>query len=80
VTRTLHLPAAVCEDMLQHARDARPEECCGLLLGRDDEVWQSVRARNVALDPIRRFLVDPADHFAALRRGRRRCRTSASSM
>lgn len=47
-----------------------PAECCGLLLGRGDEVVHAVRARNIAPEPTRRFLVDPADHFAALRRGR----------
>jgi proteasome lid subunit RPN8/RPN11 len=47
-------------------------ECCGLLLGHDDEIVESVRARNVAGDPATRFLIDPADHFAALRAARSR--------
>jgi proteasome lid subunit RPN8/RPN11 len=55
-----------------HARETAPEECCGLLLGRGDEVVEAVRARNVADDPATRFLVDPVDHFAARRTARER--------
>jgi proteasome lid subunit RPN8/RPN11 len=56
--------------MLQHAIEAAPEECCGLLLGHSGEVIDVVRAANVAADPLRRYQVDPAAHFAAIRRGR----------
>ncbi len=67
---TVRVAAAAYEDMLRHARETMPEECCGLLIGRDDEILHAVRARNIAAEPRRRFLVDPADHFAAIRRGR----------
>jgi proteasome lid subunit RPN8/RPN11 len=53
-----------------HAREAAPAECCGLLLGRGDEIVEATRARNVAADPATRFLIDPADHFAAMRSAR----------
>jgi proteasome lid subunit RPN8/RPN11 len=55
-----------------HAREAVPDECCGLLLGRDDEIVEVAPARNVADDPRTRFLIDPADHFEALRAARAR--------
>src|SRR5262245_19654424 len=61
------ISAAVVSDILAHARDEAPQECCGLLLGSPARVVRSVRARNSASDPVRRFLVDPADHFAAIR-------------
>jgi proteasome lid subunit RPN8/RPN11 len=57
---------------VRHAREAAPTECCGLLVGRGDEVMEAVRARNVADEPATRFLIDPVDHFAALRRARER--------
>jgi proteasome lid subunit RPN8/RPN11 len=56
--------------MVRHARTCAPDECCGLLLGRDGEIVEAVRARNVAADPARRFLIDPVDHFAAIRTAR----------
>ena len=57
----------VVSDILAHAREEAPRECCGLLLGSVTKVERSVRTRNRASDPVRRFLVDPTDHFAAIR-------------
>jgi len=58
--------------MVRHARACAPDEGCGLLLGRDGEIVEAVRARNVAGDPATRFLIDPGDHFAAIRTARAR--------
>jgi desampylase len=65
---------ALCahDAVVAHARDAAPDECCGLLLGRDGEIVEAVRARNIAADPLTRFLIDPVDHFAAIRAARAR--------
>jgi proteasome lid subunit RPN8/RPN11 len=57
---------------VEHACAAAPDECCGVLLGRGDEVLDAVPARNIADDPQRRFLIDPEDHFRARREGRAR--------
>ena len=61
----------VC-DVVKHAREAAPEECCGLLLGHGDEIVDTFRARNIADGPGTRFLIDPADHFAGRRAARER--------
>jgi proteasome lid subunit RPN8/RPN11 len=63
------IPERVISDMLAHARADAPRECCGLLVGRDDVVVRSVRARNLA-ENATRYLVDPQDHFAAVRSAR----------
>jgi [CysO sulfur-carrier protein]-S-L-cysteine hydrolase len=55
--------------IVAHARDDLPNECCGLLIGTADFVQDVVRARNVRRSPTK-FQVEPADHFAALRRAR----------
>jgi proteasome lid subunit RPN8/RPN11 len=55
-----------------HARGEHPRECCGVLLGVDDEVIEAVPARNVAAQPLRRYEVSPEDHLAQIKR----CRTS----
>jgi len=60
------------DDIVAHARAAAPDECCGLLLGRDDAIVESVRATNVAADPVRRFVLDPKDHIDERRRARER--------
>jgi proteasome lid subunit RPN8/RPN11 len=43
-----------------------------LLLGRDAEIVETLRARNIAGDPATRFLIDPVDHFNAIRTARSR--------
>jgi proteasome lid subunit RPN8/RPN11 len=58
--------------MVAHAREAKPAECCGVLLGADGAVVEAVRARNIADEPDVRFLVDPKDHIDARRAARTR--------
>ena len=55
--------------MLDHAERAKPGECCGVLVGRGDEILQAIAARNLADHP-NRYLLDPADHIAIRRRAR----------
>jgi len=55
--------------MLAHARHEAPRECCGLLIGTTESVMRSVRARNLE-NGSTRYLIDPADHFAAIRSAR----------
>jgi proteasome lid subunit RPN8/RPN11 len=64
--------AAALESIVAHAREAAPEECCGLLLGCDRAIVEAVRARNIADDPATRFLVDPKDHIDGRRAARAR--------
>ena len=50
----VHFPETLREQMRQHALAAYPEECCGILLGRDNSVRQVVPAQNAADPPARR--------------------------
>lgn len=61
----------VLDDVLAHAREDAPRECCGVLIGSGDRVVQSVRARNLA-EGTTRFLIDPRDHINAIRDARSR--------
>jgi proteasome lid subunit RPN8/RPN11 len=70
VIEGVRVPDAVWNHLLRHAAEAAPEECCGLLLGRTGEIVEAVATPNVAPEPVRRFEVDPAAHFAAIRRAR----------
>jgi proteasome lid subunit RPN8/RPN11 len=65
------IAAAAVADMIAHAREAAPAECCGLLAGRTDGVIETIRTRNIADDP-KRFQIDPADHITKRRDARRR--------
>jgi len=55
--------------MIAHAREVAPRECCGLLIGSGDRIESAHRARNLESSPAR-FLIDPQDHFAAIRAAR----------
>ena len=58
--------------MVNHARRDAPAECCGLLLGRDDEIVDAMPATNVADETTRRYVIDARDHFRAIRAARGR--------
>jgi proteasome lid subunit RPN8/RPN11 len=55
--------------IVAHAIEDLPNECCGLLIGTAEIVEEASRARN-ALGSRTAFKVNPADHFAAIRRAR----------
>jgi proteasome lid subunit RPN8/RPN11 len=58
--------------IVAHARAETPAECCGLLLGASGDVVAAVPTRNIAIDPARRFLIEPRDHIDGRRRARDR--------
>ena len=59
----------VLDRIVAHAVEDLPNECCGLLLGNAEIVEDVARARNVKRSRTK-FQVEPADHFAAIRRAR----------
>ncbi len=65
------IPRRVLDDILQHAHEAHPHECCGLLVGVDRRVVESARTANLSADPAR-YEIDPRDHIAVRRSARAR--------
>ena len=61
------LPAALRAEIVAHAREASPHEACGLLAGRDGLATRVIRCRNIADDPLRRYVMDPTAVMQALR-------------
>ncbi len=64
----IHLRDRVRAEMIGHAREETPHECCGLLVGEGTLIDECVRARNVDPNPATRYEVDPATHIAVTRR------------
>ncbi len=74
VDRPIEIRRAVLDDLLAHARQAAPLECCGILVGTPGRIERSVRARNTLGSPTR-YQIDPADQIAAMRSARDRGET-----
>jgi proteasome lid subunit RPN8/RPN11 len=55
----VHLPAAVREFMIKHAREGKPEEICGIVRGRGLNALEAIRGRNIAEERIENYDVDP---------------------
>jgi proteasome lid subunit RPN8/RPN11 len=56
------LPQRYVEEIVAHAREEAPNECCGILAGRDDAVLDLYRAVNAEHSPYR-FDVDASDLY-----------------
>jgi proteasome lid subunit RPN8/RPN11 len=66
-TVELRIARAVLADIAAHAVAEAPRECCGLLVGAEGRVEESVRTTN--LEPgLTRYLVDPAAQVALMKR------------
>jgi proteasome lid subunit RPN8/RPN11 len=68
----MRVAGAAIDALIAHARETAPNECCGLLLGGQAGVVEAVRTRNIADEPVSRFVVDPQDHINGRRGARRR--------
>jgi len=52
------------DEMVAHAREDLPNECCGMIGGRDGEATRVVRVENAAATPLR-YEMDPKAQFEA---------------
>jgi [CysO sulfur-carrier protein]-S-L-cysteine hydrolase len=58
----MRVPKEIYEELLAHAREDAPNECCGLI-GAENGVAKTVyRARNAEASPLR-YNLDPQDQF-----------------
>jgi proteasome lid subunit RPN8/RPN11 len=55
------------EDMVAHAREEAPNECCGMVASRDGEAVAVHRATNVEASPLR-FVIDSREQLQLLNR------------
>ena len=63
----LKLPKQLLAEMISHALDRDPEECCGLLLGTGNTVTRLRRIRNTHESRVNRYNMDPLDVIEAER-------------
>ncbi len=59
------IPRSVYDEMLNHAKEAYPHECCGVVVGgcmKGKVVFESHRAKNINLERANdRYLIDPKE-------------------
>jgi len=56
------LPRRYAEEIIAHARKVAPNECCGILAGREGQALKLYRAANAEQSPYR-YNIDPQDLF-----------------
>lgn len=61
------IPYSVARQISDHAADCSPEEACGLLAGRGDQITAVFPLPNIASEPLTRFYADPSEQLRALR-------------
>jgi proteasome lid subunit RPN8/RPN11 len=54
------------DEMVAHAREDLPNECCGMIGGRDGEATRVMRVENAAASPLR-YEMDPQGQYDALK-------------
>jgi proteasome lid subunit RPN8/RPN11 len=62
----MKISQALVDEMIVHALEDRPNECCGMIGGGDGVATKVVPVRNAAASPLR-YEMDPQGQFDALR-------------
>jgi [CysO sulfur-carrier protein]-S-L-cysteine hydrolase len=57
---------SLIDEMVAHAREDLPNECCGMVGGRDGEAAEVIRVANSAASPLR-YEMDPQEQYNALK-------------
>jgi proteasome lid subunit RPN8/RPN11 len=57
---TLQLPRTMVDEMIAHATDDLPNECCGIIAGKDGVATRFYRTGNAEASPFR-YNIDPRD-------------------
>jgi proteasome lid subunit RPN8/RPN11 len=63
----MQISRAVVDALIHHARAEAPRECCGLLVGSESLIDESVSTPNLEAG-FTRYQVDPQTHVALVRR------------
>jgi [CysO sulfur-carrier protein]-S-L-cysteine hydrolase len=63
----MKISRALIDEMVEHAREDLPNECCGMIGGRDGAATSVVRVENAAASPLR-YEMAPQGQFDALKR------------
>jgi proteasome lid subunit RPN8/RPN11 len=58
----MRIPRDLWDDMISHAREDAPNECCGMVASRDGQAVKVYRATNAVASPLR-YEIDGAEQY-----------------
>jgi proteasome lid subunit RPN8/RPN11 len=61
----LQIPREFVDEMIAHAREDAPNECCGIIAGKDGQATRVFRSINELANPYR-YKMDPQDQLRIL--------------
>ena len=59
-TQGLRIPARLAQEIIAHARKDTPNECCGIMVGKDGAVQEVYRTTNIDHSPVK-YTIDPQE-------------------
>jgi [CysO sulfur-carrier protein]-S-L-cysteine hydrolase len=62
----VRIAQSLIDEMVAHAREDIPNECCGMIAGLGDEATATIRVANSAASPLR-YEMDPQAQYNALK-------------
>jgi [CysO sulfur-carrier protein]-S-L-cysteine hydrolase len=62
----MRIAQSLVDEMVAHAREDLPNECCGMIAGVDGEATGIIRVANSAASPLR-YEMDPQGQYNALK-------------
>jgi proteasome lid subunit RPN8/RPN11 len=62
----VRISQGLIDEMIAHAREDLPNECCGMIGGSSDEATAVIRVANSAASPLR-YEMDPQEQYNALK-------------
>lgn len=63
---SISLPQSFIDEIIAHAQEDAPNECCGIIAGEDGRAVKLFRAKNAEASPYR-YSVEPKDLFRIYR-------------
>ncbi|MXY47096.1 MAG: M67 family metallopeptidase [Chloroflexi bacterium] len=61
----LNIPQECADDIIAHSQQEDPNECCGILAGKNDDVAQVYRITNATPSPYR-YVMEPQEMMNAM--------------
>ncbi|MEC7838321.1 MAG: M67 family metallopeptidase [Chloroflexota bacterium] len=59
------IPRQIISKLIEHSLIEDPNECCGYLMGKKNEVVEIFKCKNIHEAPIKRYSLDPLDQISA---------------